>query len=590
MGSRPVVNFSISGIDVAAGERREIYLKVSESYLARPIQIPVTVIRGRRAGPTAFVVGAIHGDEINGADIVRRLIFDVNHEKLSGTLIAIPVVNIPGFLSQSRYLPYHRDLNRFFPGDRRGNNAERIAARIFQEVVLKSDFGIDLHTAADGRSNLPHVRGDMANSKVRELARAFGSSVLVHQPGVRGSLRREATEAGVPTILFEAGETRKFSQKVSMAGLKGVLNVLSQMKMWDHHAPHRPSFQVIVKSSNWIRAEKGGILDLEVKPGELVYEDDLIGTILNPWGKTVTRIRSPTTGIIIGTTTAPLTTPGTGIIHLAKLKKALGMVERKTKTARKKKPRRSGRGSRAAAIAFCALGLGLGTATSGCGTLSTSVLRHETGESLGPGKAKISARIESARMIPVVASSDAAAATAQSTDVFQAASFGFQGEIGALPGLDFELATNYAKGGGGWRLGSKYELKRLGPIAIAVMGGYGSYFGAGDITYLTPGQPEDVSTTLAAQVLDLGIPVSYRFTPSIAIYSGLTYFHASVKGSVGTSAVEASGGDLGVNAGFRLTSGRIEGDLEGAFLRVSDPFVNGHRFVPYFGIGCGLLF
>lgn len=454
---------------------------------------------------------------------------------------------------------------------------------------MKSDFGIDLHTAADGRSNLPHVRGDMANPKVRELARAFGSSVLVNQSGVRGSLRREATDAGVPTILFEAGETRKFSQKVSVAGLEGVLNVLSSMKMLNHHSPSRPPFQVIVKNSSWIRAEKGGILDLEVKPGELVYEDDLIGTILNPWGKTVTKIRSPTTGIVIGMTTAPLTTPGTGIIHLAKLKKALALVERKTKKKRgAKKRRRSGRAARTAALVLAALGLAAGS--SSCGTLSTSVLRHQTGEALGPGKIKVSGRIESARMIPVVDSADAAATTAQSTDVYQAASFGAQGEIGALPGLDFQLSTNYAKGGGGWRLGTKYELKRMGPIAVAVMAGYASYFGAGDVTYLTASTPETLSTTLAAQVFDIGFPISYRFSPGIALFSGLTYFHATVKGSVGNAAVSTSAGDLGMNLGFRITSGRVEGDLEGAMLRVSDPFTSGSKFVPFFGISCGVLF
>src|SRR5262249_15336662 len=153
----------------------------------------------------------IHGDEINGADIVRRLIFDVDHEKLKGTLIAVPVVNIPGFHAQSRYLPYHRDLNRFFPGKQNGNNAERFAWRFFKEVVSKCDFGIDLHTAANGRLNLPHVRGDMSNPRVRTLARTFGATVLMDQKGVDGSLRQAATDAGVPTILFEAGETGKFS-------------------------------------------------------------------------------------------------------------------------------------------------------------------------------------------------------------------------------------------------------------------------------------------------------------------------------------------------------------------------------------------
>ena len=329
--------FTISGVDVSPGETREIYLKVSESYLSKAIQIPVTVIRGPTPGPIGFVMAAVHGDEINGSDIVRRLIFDIDHEKLSGTLIAIPVVNIPGFLTQSRYLPYHRDLNRFFPGKKNGNNAERIAHRLFKEVVLKCDFGIDLHTAAHGRLNLPHVRGDMTHPRVRILSRAFGATVLVSQAGLRGSLRREATEAGVPTILFEAGETGRFSPKVSVAGLKGVLNVLSEMGMWPTHEQTKPPFQVIVKGSEWMRAEKGGILDLAVGPGDLIYKDDLIGSILNPFGKTVNSIRSPQTGIVIGVTTAPLTVPGTGIIHIAKLKKTLARVERSLKRHGKKK-------------------------------------------------------------------------------------------------------------------------------------------------------------------------------------------------------------------------------------------------------------
>ena len=345
--------FKISGVYVARGETREINLKVSESYLSTGIQIPVTIIRGKIDGPVAFVTAAIHGDEINGTDIVRRLIFDVDHEKLRGTLIAIPVVNIPGFLSQSRYLPYHRDLNRFFPGKQKGNNAERIAWRLFQEVMSQCDFGIDIHTASNGRSNLPHVRGDMGNATVRRLARAFGATILVDQPGLKGTLRREATDAGVPTILFEAGETGKFSNRVSVAGLRGVLNLLTEMGMWTATPGKntRPPFQVIVKASDWIRAEKGGILDLAVRPGDLIYKDDLIGSILNPFGKTVTRMRAPTTGIVIGVTTAPLTIPGTGVVHVARLKKALALVERKlahgkrkikkTKSRRKSKLKRA---------------------------------------------------------------------------------------------------------------------------------------------------------------------------------------------------------------------------------------------------------
>lgn len=335
-----MADLQISGITVRPGETREIYLKVSESFLSSAIQIPITVIRGTQAGPTAFVVAAVHGDEINGVDIVRRLLFDIDHDKLAGTLIGVPVVNIPGFLSQSRYLPYHRDLNRFFPGKRRGNNAETIADRFFREIVLKCDFGIDLHTASSGRVNLPHVRGDMTNAQVRKLARAFGATILIDHPGVSGSLRKEATEGGVPTILFEAGETGKFSNRVSMAGLKGVLNVMSEMGMWPAHEQQRPPFQVIVKSSDWIRAQKGGILDLNIRPGDLIYEGDVIGTILNPFGRTVTQIQANATGIAIGVTSAPITVPGTAIVHVAKLKKALSLVERSLRQVKAKKKKR----------------------------------------------------------------------------------------------------------------------------------------------------------------------------------------------------------------------------------------------------------
>jgi predicted deacylase len=296
-------------------------------------------------------MAAIHGNEINGTDIVRRAIIEIQADahRLRGTLIAIPVVNIPGFLNQTRYLPYNRDLNRFFPGSKRGNNAERMAFRLFREIVEKCDFGIDLHTAAEGRQNLPHVRGDMSHPEVRQLARAFGAAVVLDEPGVRGSLRRESTANGIPTILFEAGETGKFSKGISQQGLRGVLNVLAELKMWGD-SRERPPFQVIVKSSDWVRAEKGGILDLHVKPGDLIYKGDLVGLILNPFGRTVTEIRTPATGIVIGVTTAPLAIPGTGLVHLAKLKKSLAMVERSIKKASGRRSLRRGGKPRRATI------------------------------------------------------------------------------------------------------------------------------------------------------------------------------------------------------------------------------------------------
>jgi hypothetical protein len=239
-----------------------------------------------------------------------------------------------------------------------------------------------------------------------------------------------------------------------------------------------------------------------------------------------------------------------------------------------------------------ARGLALITAamTTACGTLSTSVLRHQTGETLGPGRIKIAARLESARMTPLVPTGSATATTEQSTDVFQAASFGVQGEIGVTPKWDFQLATNYSKGGGGWRLGLKYGIRKFGKFDLAAMVGYGSYFGAGDVTFLTPTTPETMNQTLAAQVFDLGFPISFRLGPAVALYSGASFFRAGVRGSAGNDAVSVVTTDLGVNLGVRLTFGRIEGDLELMMLRVSDPFVDGTRMVPFFGISCGVLF
>jgi predicted deacylase len=341
-GSRKLTGFRFAGTLISPGEKREIYLKVSESFLATAMAVPVTVLHGVEPGPVGFVTAAVHGDEINGTDIVRRLILELDPKQLKGTVIAVPVVNIPGFLEQSRYLPYHRDLNRFFPGKRKGNNAERIAHKVFKEIVQKCDFGIDLHTASHGRLNLPHIRGDLGKARVRELARAFGSTVIVNSAGLEGSLRKSATDSGAATILFEAGETGKFSRSVSLAGLRGVLSVLEEMGMWkiSEKGRKRPPFQVIVQQSEWIRTEMGGILDLAIRPGDLVYEDDIIGEILNPFGRTVTEIHAPVTGIVLGISRAPLTIPGAGVVHIARLKKTLAHVERSVRTTTRSRARK----------------------------------------------------------------------------------------------------------------------------------------------------------------------------------------------------------------------------------------------------------
>jgi predicted deacylase len=322
----------VGGQAVPPGSTRQIPLSVSEFYTAEAVSIPVTVISGRRPGPTVFLTAAIHGDELNGVEIVRQVILGLGHEKIRGTLIGVPVVNRFGFQHHTRYLPDRRDLNRCFPGDPAGPAAYRVAATIFREIVLQSDFGIDLHTAALGKCNLPHVRADMGDRRVRRLAKAFGAEFVVDFPGRRTTLRRAATTAGVPTIAYEAGETFKFQRREVRKGIVGVYNVLAELGMLGIPA-REPRFRVVVKRARWVRAERGGILDLAVRPGELLYAGDAVGRITNPFGREVVALRADCTGVVLGTTTIPMVNPGDAVARVARLEKTLAVVERNARTS-----------------------------------------------------------------------------------------------------------------------------------------------------------------------------------------------------------------------------------------------------------------
>ncbi|HMC83814.1 MAG TPA: succinylglutamate desuccinylase/aspartoacylase family protein [Candidatus Polarisedimenticolia bacterium] len=317
----------IGGKPVNPGEAQEILLKISEFYTAQPVNIQVTVIRGLEEGPRVFLTAAIHGDELNGVEIVRTIMSELEPARVRGTVLCIPVLNRWGFLSHSRYLPGRRDLNRYFPGSAEGNLAERVAHKIFMEIVQRSECGIDMHTASVGRTNLAHVRGDMGNEKVRKMAKAFGTEIIVDRPTAGRTLRSAATRSGIPTIILEAGETFRFQRPMVTKGVIGVKNVLADLGMIDWEV-QEPRFQVIVKVSEWIRAERGGILDIQVRPGHLLYEGDEIAVVSTPFGREVTTLRSPLTGLVIGITTIPLVQPGDAICHIAKLEKTLPTVEK----------------------------------------------------------------------------------------------------------------------------------------------------------------------------------------------------------------------------------------------------------------------
>jgi len=313
----PAQSLRFAGHLVAPGETAELKLKVVESYTGEPLPVPVTVVRGA-AGPTLFVTATVHGDELNGVGVLRALLNDTDWSALRGTLIAVPVANVPGFLAQDRRMPDRRDLNRSFPGNRRGSLTARLAQVLFREVVLKSDFGIDLHTAGRERTNYPHVRADLSQPPVAALAHSFGCPVMVDSRGPERSLRRAAVQAGVPTIVYEAGSPLRFERPLIEIGVAGVLNVLSSLGMLAG-SPAGPPLAMIVERTQWVRSRAGGILDSRVELGQPLRRGGEVGLLTNPFGRDRSLLKAPCGGLVLGLTQVPLVHPGDPVCHLARL-------------------------------------------------------------------------------------------------------------------------------------------------------------------------------------------------------------------------------------------------------------------------------
>jgi predicted deacylase len=306
------------GEKIPPGESRDVKLAVSESYSSMTIRIPIHVRRAAAEGPVVFVTAVLHGDEINGTGAIRQLILDEDLHLVRGSLILVPVLNLLAFDRHSRYLPDRRDLNRSFPGSPTGSLASRMAHTIFDEIVSRSDYGIDLHTAAVHRTNYPNVRGDMSNPRVRSLAEAFGSEIIMNGVGPNGAFRREACAAGCPTIIMEGGEVWKVEPPIVEAAVRGVKNVLRHLKMLDGEA-ERPNYQVVIEKSKWVRAERGGFLQFHVNPGDIVEKDSPLASNTTLLGREQNVLHAPFDGVVIGISTLPATSPGEPVCNLGKL-------------------------------------------------------------------------------------------------------------------------------------------------------------------------------------------------------------------------------------------------------------------------------
>jgi predicted deacylase len=307
---------TIAGREIRAGKLERLEIPVARMFTQQMLHLPVVVVHGKLEGPTTWITAAIHGDEISGTEIARRVLATVSPKTIRGTLIVVPVVNVWGFLEMSRYLPDRRDLNRSFPGARVGSLAAQLARLLMLEVVRPGSYGIDLHAGSHHRTNLPQVRGSLEDPRVRDMARAFAAPATIDSQYRSGSLRAAAARHDIPCLLFEAGTTLRMERETVITGTNGVLRVLKHLGMIDE-APHATGNTIISRRTSWLRASRSGIAQLEVTLGDHVTAGQQIGVIRDTFGDVTSRIRSRLSGLIIGQVENPLVNRGDALVHVA---------------------------------------------------------------------------------------------------------------------------------------------------------------------------------------------------------------------------------------------------------------------------------
>lgn len=303
---------------VQPGSEISFDLRVARVPSGTWMSLPVTVMHGALDGPKIWLSAGVHGDELNGIEVIRRVRAAVSPDTLRGTIVAVPVVNVFGFINQSRYLPDRRDLNRSFPGSQRGSLASRLASLFMKTIVEPCELGIDLHTGSDRRDNLPQVRGDLRDPETRRLAIAFGAPIMMHSRLRDGSLREAATRRGARVLLYEGGEAHRFSDDAIEVGTAGVMRTLAAMRMVTE-VPAAPSPSLESYRSGWVRARRGGIVRLEVELGQHVSRGEPLATIADPLGDAPVRLRAAFDGYIIALSRSPVASQGDAVIHIARV-------------------------------------------------------------------------------------------------------------------------------------------------------------------------------------------------------------------------------------------------------------------------------
>jgi predicted deacylase len=303
------------GESVQPGTTRRLSWSSADLFEGLSTTTPVMVVNGVRPGPTLCLTAAVHGDELNGIEMVRRIIHELDPAELSGAVIGVPVVNLHGFRRATRYLPDRRDLNRYFPGNPGGSSAARIAHAFFTEVVVHCNALVDLHTGSFHRTNLPQLRADLGNPQVVELTGGFGNLVVVHSRAAAGTLRRAAMDIGIPAVTMEAGEPMRLQPEEVAHGVQGIRGLLNSLQMVQNRRLFTQKPPVFY-SSRWVRADHGGMLLATVQPGDQVREGQQLGTVTDPVTNRIVRIVAPTDGRVIGMALNQVIMPGFATFHL----------------------------------------------------------------------------------------------------------------------------------------------------------------------------------------------------------------------------------------------------------------------------------
>lgn len=326
----PRPSFEFGGETIKPGSRASLNLALPNLSTYTPMAMPVHIVHGRKEGPVLFVSAAVHGDEINGVEIIRKLLKSSTLRSLRGTLIAVPIVNVYGFVTHSRYLPDRRDLNRSFPGSEHGSLTARLAHTFTEEILDRSDFGIDLHTGGLHRFNHPHIRANLDDPETDRLAQAFGTPVVINANLRDGSLRQMASEKGIPILLYEAGEALRFDQLAIQAGVRGIRNVMREIGM----LPERKSRakrdevkSVEAKGSSWVRAPQAGLFRAIAKIGARVVEGEKIGAVSDAFGDNETFVIAQATGIVIGRAHLPIVNEGDALYHIARFEESTPVAD-----------------------------------------------------------------------------------------------------------------------------------------------------------------------------------------------------------------------------------------------------------------------